>query len=251
MTIRFPAETGGSIVTVGATTEIIKASLRTKDARAAKDRHALALAHLKSFWDRVRKGPQPLTHKQVIALAGHVYHTFANACEDDPVSPALWRRVAEMNEEADRGTYGPVQFMILNGDVERRRVAMEKRFGGLADAMLTYHGVVTDERSREQLIEALLDVSQQAAKKLERNAKGDYRADPDASRFPAWVPNGGPTNNGSLTITGLFERWAREALALGRTKKTVSEYRSLIERFVAFLGHDDALRIAQADIVRW
>jgi integrase len=128
---------------------------------------------------------------------------------------------------------------------------MEVRFGSLADAALAYHGVVTDQNSRSRLIEALFHASNQAARKLERNAGGDYRPDPDASRFPAWAPKDGPKHDGSLTITGLFERWAREALALGRTKKTVSEYRSLIERFVAFLRHDDALKITHADVVRW
>jgi hypothetical protein len=115
LSVRFPAETGGSVVTVGPRTAIIKASLRTKDVRTAKDRHAVALAHLKSYWEAVRKGPQPLTNKQVTALAGHIYQAFANACEDDPVSPQLWRRVAELNEQANRGEYGPVPFMILVG----------------------------------------------------------------------------------------------------------------------------------------
>ena len=40
----------------------------------------------------------------------------------------------------------------------------------------------------------------------------------------------------------MFEAWALEAAALGRSEKTVKEYRSLIQRFIAFLGHDDALR---------
>lgn len=249
--VHFPPEAGGSKVTVGK--EHVKASLRTKEVREAKDRHAAALAHLKRFWDTVRKGPQPLTHRQVTALAGETYRAFAKGFEDDPLSPQHWRQVAEANEAANQGGFGVAPLMILDSEKQRRAVAMELRFGKLADGVLAARGVVIDHDSRGRLLDALRDALNQAAEKLERNAKGDYRADPDAERFPKWEPKKDAKAGlgHRRRLSAVFEAWALEAAALGRSEKTVKEYRSLIQRFIAFLGHDDAAKVTQADIVGW
>jgi len=39
---------------------LVKVSLRTKDAKEAKARFAVAYAALEEFWETVRKGPKPL-----------------------------------------------------------------------------------------------------------------------------------------------------------------------------------------------
>ena len=57
--------------------------------------------------------------------------------------------------------------------MERREYSMEQRFGPLADAALTREGIVTDDGSRWKLIETWPAISQQAAKKLAKNADGD------------------------------------------------------------------------------
>jgi hypothetical protein len=61
---------------------------------------------------------------------------------------------------------------------------MEQRFGPLADAALAREGIVTDDDSRWKLIEALARDLTEAAKKLARNANGDYSPDTYADRFP-------------------------------------------------------------------
>lgn len=59
---------------------------------------------------------------------------------------------------------------------------MEARFGKLTDAFLAGRGVVTDAESRWKLIEkASIDLSE-AARKLARNAEGDYTPDDEYVR---------------------------------------------------------------------
>ncbi len=246
--VYFPEEAGGSVCTLGTHA---KASLRTKDARIAKDRHPIALAHLHKFLDEARSGPKPLTHKQIVALSGRAYRNLAATFEDNPISPGFWQLWKNEIGMAARGEYGAaVQFMI--GEEARREVSMEKRFGPVADRILAQHGVVTDEESRKRLIRELRRAEGLAADRLERNANGDYRPDLEAERFPHWEkPQAAPRDSGSLTLRELFEGWAREARSIGRTNKTIKTYEATLGQFAAFLGHDDAAKVTQPDIVRW
>jgi len=57
---------GDSVVTVKIG-EVVQASLRTKDQREAKERHAVADAALRRFWDGRRSGPTRLSTKQAAA----------------------------------------------------------------------------------------------------------------------------------------------------------------------------------------
>ena len=58
-------------------------SLRTKDARVAKDRFTQVHAALDRHWRLVRSAPAPLTHKQAVAVAGLFYHQQVLAQERD------------------------------------------------------------------------------------------------------------------------------------------------------------------------
>ena len=75
----------------------MKASLRTRDPREAKERHAAAVAHVNAVWAAIRNGPKRLTRKQVIALAGEICRAFAEGGEDEPGPASQWRDVQEMN----------------------------------------------------------------------------------------------------------------------------------------------------------
>ncbi len=129
---------------------------------------------------------------------------------------------------------------------------MEERFGAMADALLTRHGIVTHAGSRWALIEELQQSTTQAAEKLRRNANGDYRPDPDAARFPpwegvdAWVP--ASKTNGKLTFDGLFRRWQAERKPAASTVTTWQGYVRALKKHV---GHDDPGRVAKADLVTW
>jgi len=130
---------------------------------------------------------------------------------------------------------------------------MEERFGAMADASLTAQGIITDAHSRCALIEELERSLTQAARKLQRNAEGDYRPDPDASRFPKWSREAETPSlrSRSSTINSIFEGWKLEAIAAHLSQKTIKEYQSVIVRFARFLGHDDPRRVSTSDVVRW
>ena len=104
-------------------------------------------------------------------MSGIVYRAFAERLEANPgLTVDGWLRVAEANEVAKRGN----PLLIANDDTERQAISMEQRFGGLADATLTAESVFTDDDSRWRLIEALARDLTSTAKKLARNADGDY-----------------------------------------------------------------------------
>ncbi len=157
-------------------------SLRTRDPALMRLRHATASAQLETHFQALKSGPQPLSKKARVALSGLLYKLFAESCESDPGDPELWRRLQDANEYALNGQH----LFIDTFPGEWRIRLLEKRFGGLVDFILAREGVVTDASSRLHLLadagQALID----AAKKLERNAKGDYSPDPLVARFPAW-----------------------------------------------------------------
>jgi hypothetical protein len=88
---------------------------------------------------------------------------------------------------------------------------MEKRFGKMADAFLAGRGIITDEASRWKLIEqASLDLSE-AAKKLSRNADGDFTPDDYARPFPKLEEQTSKSLPGR-SLTALIEAWHEDAL---------------------------------------
>ena len=113
---------------------------------------------------------------------------------------------------------------------------------------------------RTVLLEAFAMALKDAFEKRQRNAVGDFTPDPKAARFPEWMdpadargpaqaPVSGPTPKVSLTV--LVEDWWKEAKAAGRKPSTHESYANTTDKFVAFLGHDDAARVSPEDVVRF
>jgi 5-methylcytosine-specific restriction protein A len=149
----------------------ISISLGTPDRVAAKAKCPEVSANVERQLKALREGPKSLTAKQIAALSGIAYRAFAEGLENNPGLTAKgWLRVAEANEAAKRGN----PLVITKNETERREFSMEQRFGGLTDATLTREGIVTDDDSRRKLIEALARDLTEGAKKLARNADGDY-----------------------------------------------------------------------------
>ena len=94
----------------------------------------------------------------------------------------------------------------------------------------------------------------QAAEQQLKRAKGDYRPDPDAARFPALkVSTAVPpkTGNEGPTIRALFKLWERDHLANGKSARTVGDFRHKVEALIEYLGHDDAQRVTSENIADW
>ncbi len=222
--------TVGSVVTV---------SLRTKVYDEAKKRFTKALAAIERQWDALRSGPESIPHKTLVALAGQHYRRGVGVVDDEPGEPTVWETMRGLRER-------------LDASVEARH----EWYGPTADAPFAANGLNADVTSHLRLIEELHSAAKQYAEVNYRKAKGDYRPDPDASRFPE-LPN--PTApqsklqepQGKVTITQLFKLWELDHLAAGKSPHTVNDFWHKATSLMRFLGHDDAEQVTPEDISDW
>lgn len=136
-----------------------------------------------------------------------------------------------------------------------------------ADNGLEHHGMVVDEFSRLKLAKALGAAFQRASLTLEDLAEGRVLAeelplpspgtgftgrsssDAPAATQPTARGRRSPPSPPTVTMTGIFKDWWREAQSAGRKPSTHESYSNTVKSFVAFLKHDDASRITAEDVV--
>lgn len=253
------------VVTIGTD---VAFSLETTDEAIAAARHADALEHLQRLFDLTEATPVKLSHRDMVALAGAVYHTYVWVHEDDPGEPGRWawhkglsraifegriRDAPPATLKVDDSDAGLLLFgtgdltAAINALPAGQHDGLENRFGLLADWALIRHRIHLAPDQRNHFLKLGAAASLDASWQLRRNAEGDYRPDPMAQRFPpiesvaALKPK--------QTITGLFDSWWREAKATGRSQSTHHAYKNAIDRLVKHLGHDDAGRVTEADMI--
>jgi hypothetical protein len=160
-------------VRLTAKTRIIQFSLRTSDPHEVRVRHAVASAHVESFWAAMREGPARLSQRQAVALAGEVYRDIVRTFEDDPGDPTRWEWLAAF--------YQHTLHEFLQGGT-----ADSSSGTGLpiVDRLLAKHGLVIDRDSIERLFMEVRRALTEAAERLTANAEGDYGVDANAVRFP-------------------------------------------------------------------
>jgi integrase len=242
---------GDSVITVKIGT-VVQASLRTKDAREAKQLHAVADAALRKFWDCQRNGPVRLSQKQATALAGTLYQTFATVLEDNPGSPETWAWVQDMNDRAREGRLGRAALMISRKAAKAQ--SMEERFGPFADTLTAREGLVLDTDSRTLLIKAIADAWDDTARKLERNALGDYSPDLAANRFPLWEPiepkPERPSSKEALTVNVLWAGW-KTYHADKKARTTIERYEASLRSLATFTNGKSAAEVTSDDLYAW
>lgn len=167
------------------------------------------------------------------AEAGHCACGYAKETwEDDPGRATLWNMLHEA---------------ALKWDAAKA----QKEMAPYVAELLQQKALQIDDDSRTRLAAALQDAFKDAAALLGRRAMGDYGPDSVEQRFPEWTPGAAPIRQAGLSITALLAGWELESRAAGLTQKTISEYRSVLTRFAAFVEHDDATRITPHDVVGW
>ncbi|HEX6957772.1 MAG TPA: DUF6538 domain-containing protein [Ferrovibrio sp.] len=251
VTFQFP-EAGEANPAVAVTVtmgDFVKVSLRTREPSVAKARAGMAEAHLQQVWEAIRSGPKRLTQKQIVALSGEIYRAFAETLEDDPGAAAMWQKVIADNDAAQRGAFAnPLRINL--SDEDKRIASLEARFGAFVDTVLRKKGLVIDDASRAILLRESGIALSDAAKKLKRNAEGDYRPAPEAGRFPAWEPAEAAKRPLGGTLTGLVDDWwAEQQRADGAKVSTYESYSSTMRKFAAFLGHDDASQVTTENVI--
>ncbi len=98
---------GDSLKTV-VISNAVKVSLQTKEALEARPWFVSALAFVEAHWDAVRKGPQSLTHKASLAIAGEIRQPWIGILDDDPGTPEIWQRVIGADKQAAEGVSHPL-----------------------------------------------------------------------------------------------------------------------------------------------
>jgi hypothetical protein len=80
--------------------ESITLTLGTADPVKAKAAHARIAADVEAHFAILRAGPQPLTHKEAVALSGEIYRELVAAHEDNPGGIERWLKAEVDNLKA-------------------------------------------------------------------------------------------------------------------------------------------------------
>ena len=226
---------------------IVKVSLRTKDNAAARLRHASVQAQIEQRWAAARTGAVSLSHQDIHALAGIWYRDLVATNESEPGEAETWSIYQDLLGE------GLAYFDPEGDGVEREPYDPQEgtrvlsRYFNL-DAFLEAQGLNLDETCRTRLTGKVATALVLGAETLKRRADGDYGADETAKRFPVWRPERTRPASDSVTVTSLFEGWAKES---NSAPATVDQWRSYVARFIEYLGRDDALSVQRRDVVSW
>lgn len=212
-------------------------SLGTKDPEEAKRLNAGAVQQQAAVWDRLRKRPEPLPHKQIVALSGTLYRDLMATLETEPGEPSIWVEVLKLLDRVASAPDG-----------------REKWYGPEADRLMVEHGIVTDAASRTRMLIELDKALRQAAEQQLKRAEGDYSPDPKADRFPTPESSrkvAATSKPEGQTIRGVFKLWERDHLAEGKSPKTVVDFRQKIESLITFVGHDVARDVTSDNVAEW
>jgi hypothetical protein len=91
---------GGHILARAKVGPHVTFSLRTSDPSLVKLRHVAAMGQFEEAMAAFRAGPQRLSQKDRVALAGELYRDLTALFEDDPVCGKWWQTVQEVVQGA-------------------------------------------------------------------------------------------------------------------------------------------------------
>lgn len=243
-------------------------SLETDDRVVAESRQANALDHFRRLFELTEADPVSLSHRDMVALSGGTYLVYQEIHGDNPGEPSAWSYHKALHRAALEGriknpppaTLTPneadaARALLGDGDLTAavnalpadQHDALEDRFGLLADWVLIRQRIHLNPNDRRRFLRLVGMGSLDAGWQLRRNAEGDYTPDVRALRFPSIETVAAVKPK--LTITGLFDLWWQEAKATGRSQKTHDTYKGAIDRLVKHLGHDDARRVTEQDML--
>lgn len=216
--------------------KIVSRSLRTKDPATAKLRNIEEVRKQALIWARHRQKPEPLPFQQIVALSGALYRDHMAAMELEPGESQVWSETLSL---------------LHRVAVSPERLA--EWYGPTVDNLLLERGLVTDEISRQRLIQEADRTYRQVAEEQLKRSQGDFSPDPRANRFPLLeTTEGAPIQQTEgPTIRGIFKLWERDHIAEGKAAKTVGDFRQKIESLIGYVDHDEAQRVTPENIADW
>jgi hypothetical protein len=225
-----------------------KRSLRATSLVDVKRLHSEALAEFDRLIAVARAqlngNLRPLTDREISALCGVWYgRRLAEVEAEGPIDPKRWDLEADLlTDRIHRDAEDPE----LWGFTPSNRDLAE------AELFLEEHGVAATASSLARLAEQLHLTKIQAARTLIRRGRGDFGPDKVPERFakelPPVAPAEPPEVSSGSTFSDLVRGWARDNGYDPDAKPVPVPYyekHRTAARLAAFVGHEDATRLAQ------
>ncbi|WP_052272277.1 DUF6538 domain-containing protein [Leisingera sp. ANG-M7] len=233
----------------------VKASLGTSDWEEAKRRFLPAHEAILAHWDAVRTGPQRLSHKSLLALAGEMRAGWVKAFDEDPGEPEVWQRVRAQNNAALSD--GRKLLWIPRDDPPPN--SLEERFGGLVDAFLASKRVLLRLEDRPKLLRMVADAMNDAARVNEAKAEGDYSDTGETSKYPEYIPAPAtpkaPVAEPVVTFQSIIDKEVKQRAAgrggVAMIAATESKFRRAATEYAEFVGSENAAQITAKDVDGW
>lgn len=236
----------------------VKLSLETADTVAAKARFGEAYAALQGAWQAMRSAPTPLSHKQMLALAGEIRSAFVDAFDEEPGSVKTWADVLMRSGRARAGRAHPLKIPAP----ENIASDMEGRFGPVVDIKLAQKGLSIAPEQRQILLKVVAEALDEAAIVNLMKADGDYSDSGETSKYPAFVAPVSPVSNtqeqksaGGITFTSVIDEEVRirsaGKSAVPMRDATVKKFRIAADDFSAFRRSDDVTTITAREADAW
>ncbi|OQM73631.1 DUF6538 domain-containing protein [Manganibacter manganicus] len=236
----------------------------------------------------LREGPQDLSPKQTVALAAEHARAFLAKHEEDafeapPESPipnppddgntTMLAMVDAMEPDKRKDFERDIREYVGAGAKRKRSLTVRllSKYPGLrailgrdvAAALEAIHGADSDEalanrrlhvtaESRRLLNLQMASMMGAVHRGLEARRGNDYSRVKELEAAPDFVvssPSTEPSRPANvLTLERLLDHKAKTTSIRA---KTVSDNRAYLTKFVAFIGHDDARKVAKDDVRRW
>lgn len=243
-------------------TKEIRRSLQTRDPADAKRRLLSALAELETRWANLRVGPRTLTEVDAHELARSVCYKWFESHRENPSDQIFWRTdlYDRLFTQPDFSKLGlsSIQadsqnpYLIRDPDASAI-LEMERWCSAGSRELLASLGMDVDEQGQRRLSKAVAAAVQRASLALSRLARGEVVDNPAkiatvSSRTPA---NASAVSNGmapEVKFSVLVDGWAAEKRP---AKKTLYEWKRVVRQLTDYLGHDDAIRVLDDDLIAW
>jgi len=242
--------------------DVVKLSLRTKDAVEAKRRFTQALAAVDAHWEALRRGPSKLSHRDCVALAREVRAVWVALLDENPGEAEMWIQALQRDADATKPKPHPMADLFVGEPPSpSNKRGMEQRFGGFADAVLRRHALVVDEETRTRLLPLIATAMGEANRVNLKKAQGDYSDSGETNKYPEFREQ---TKAGqeartpppaALNFNAIIDMETRRR-SLGKESKPLPErterkYRNAAADFAAFRGDDNAHTVSTREADAW
>lgn len=235
----------------------VKISLGTRVADEARELHASIAAQVARDWAHLQSPHNPastssppertLTDQQIVGLSGDLYREVMERHGESPGIPSVWEEKLRRLQLALPVRLRSEDFTpALKPSWSSGPALMAGRL--LAEEVRDFterHTLNLEWRCRNRFYIAAAMAMAQAYRELIKRAQGDFRPDPNESRFP---PSPLKQEQEATDWRSLYQEYqgiAHPAAA------TVKRQLGVLTRFFAFLGHDAPQRVSEEDVRRW